>query len=213
MILRTILIFVLTSTIIMMATTKPTITLDISYEQFAAITATDLPYKKETLKKVKKEIVDKVNALPDKDSFMKEVEAIAEDLGISPAQMLIKFYIESKINPNAKNPVSSASGIYQAMQMTLPKGMTTEQFRKLSATEQLKYYRGYISNYAKYIRPGHVEDLYVANICPRALIKNQEVLYSSPSKEYKQNKVLDVNKDGKITRTDIRKIILSWLNE
>lgn len=215
MIFRVTLVFLFSSILIIMSAKEPVVLIDVNYELISELTklSEDLTYKKEVVAKVKARVSNRVELLPDKKEFLREIKVLSEELNVPPSLLLIKFYIESRIKPTEKNSKSGASGIYQAMWFTLPKGMTTAKFRTLSATEQLKYYRQYITPYKSYIRPGHIEDLYVANICPAALINKQEVLYKRPSKEYNQNTGLDINKDGKITRKDIRKIIESYLQD
>ena len=215
LLLRTVIVVLGSSVMISVAATKPVVYID-----FTTIVTTELAAnavineaKKRTVMRVLKKIVQEVNALPDKDTFLIEVNKLAKELKVDPALLLVKFHIESRINPKAKNPDTKASGIFQAMKGALPPGMTLTELRKLSATEQLDYYAYYIKPYAKYIREGHIEDLYVANLCPRALIKGHQVLYRKGTPEYEGNKGLDIDKDGRITRKDIRRVIESYLEE
>ncbi|HMT02440.1 MAG TPA: hypothetical protein PKD00_03905 [Burkholderiales bacterium] len=161
--------------------------------------------------KVNDKVRARLNALPDKANFIKEVNVIAKELGVRPELLVIKFYIESKIDPGIANKNTNASGIFQLMPRNMPKGTTAKEFRDLTATEQLKHYRDYILPYKKYIK--NIEDLYVANLCPAALIKGHQVLYKYPSKEYIQNKGLDMDKNGDISRKDIRRVINSYLEK
>ena len=215
MLLRTVIVVLGSSVMISVAATKPIVYIDFTTRVTSELekTAVVNDAKRKTVMRVVPKIVQEVNALPDKETFLVKMNKLAEELNVDPALLLVKFHIESKINPSAKNPNTKASGIFQAMKGALPPGISLSEFRQLSATEQLDYYAYYIKPYSKYIRPGHIEDLYVANLCPRALIKNHKTLYKRGTPEYEGNKGLDLDNDGRITRTDLRNLIESYLIE
>ena len=210
--LKILIVFSAFSIIALIGSTKPTVTGSFSISISSIIDDIEkTSIKQEVLTGVNNKITNAVNKLADKEEFITETRKIAAELGVDPNLLLAKFYVESRIDPTKKNKDTGASGIFQIMWFNLPDGMTLVKFRQLSATEQLKHYRTYILPYKKYIK--EIEDLYVANICPAALIEGRKILYKYPSKEYTQNDGLDVNKDGKITRQDIRKVILRYLTK
>lgn len=215
MIVRTVVLVLGTSIAMGIAATKPIIYVDLSTTKIdEAVKAIELnEVKRTTILKVSHKIVASVNQLPDKNEFLSEVNKIARELGVDPALLLIKFYIESKIDPTEKNKDSGASGIFQLMPENMPANMTPKEFRKLTATQQLKYYREYIKPYKRFLKKAKIEDLYLLNLYPAAVKKKSEVIFRYPDQKYIQNMGLDLNKDGKITRKDIRKRIESLLIE
>jgi hypothetical protein len=68
----------------------------------------------------------------------------------------------------------------------------------MSAVQQLEYVAKY---FGKWPRVQTLEDVYMAILWPKAIGKpNGYVLFSSPSVVYKQNKGLDLDKDGDVTK-------------
>lgn len=215
--IRVFLVFAVMGVVTTMAITRPTVKSSFVIEIYEQLN--DL--KREILLNLQDEIVAEVDLLPDRDTFLAEILDISEELGIDASLMLIKFHIESKLNTKAKNKDTGASGIFQLMNSTLAdmkkagkvdQSMTLVKFRKLSATEQLKLYRLYIAPYAKYIK--NIEDVYVANIWPAALQQRGDaVLFRKGSIYYDQNSGLDFNNDGKVTKSDIRAICITYIKD
>jgi len=176
-----------------------------------------------TLRRVANEIVEALHKLPDEEKFIKEASSIAQELDMPVHNLFVKFYIESGIDPSRQNKGTKATGIYQLMKFNMRDGMTPEKFKKLSATQQLKYYREYIIPYKKYLKGKGAVELYVANLCPKALVKGHYVLYKKDRdvQEYKGNQVLDIRvartgkpgKDGIIDRGDIQAVVNRYLIE
>jgi hypothetical protein len=216
-VIKVLFVFMCFSFITVVSLTRPLISIELSANMEELINIADYTEARSVLK-VKKKILTAVDDLgKEKVTFLKEVNRIAKELGVDPSLLLIKFYIESKIKPWERNKQSGASGIFQLMPANMPKGMTAKQFRTLTATEQLKHYEAYILPLKKYLRNKdgkiEIENLYVGNLCPAALVEGRETLYSAPSQAYLQNKGLDCNRDGKITRKDLRKVINSYIEK
>lgn len=208
--------FILTTLIASMVLVRPMVSADVNISITSMLEDIEnTVVKQEVLYNVKKKILAAVNKLPDKEPFLKEINAIGKDLGVQPSLLLVKFYIESRIDPTQRNEDTNASGIFQLMPIGMPDGMTPSQFRKLTATQQLKYYREYITPYKKHLKDAEIEDLYLLGLYPKAVVSNPkpEIIFQSPSKFYTQNNGLDYNKDGKITRRDIRRTIVQYLEE
>jgi hypothetical protein len=107
-------------------------------------------------------------------------------------------------NPGIQNSIG-ATGLIQFIRPTaIGLGTTTDQLRTMTRVEQMDWV-------LKYFKAGPIrklssvtlEDLYMAILWPAAVGKsNDYVLFSSPSKAYEQNKGLDLNKDGNITKAE-----------
>jgi hypothetical protein len=93
---------------------------------------------------------------------------------------------------------SGATGLIQFMPKTAKGlGTTTDALARMSAVAQLEYVELYFKPY----RVRTLEDVYMAILWPAAVGKpNDFVLFESPSKQYKQNRGLDQNGDGKVTK-------------
>jgi len=209
---KILLVFLVMTITLGIALTRPVVSADVNISVASMLDdINNTVVKQEILYKVKKDIITAVNKLPDKESFLKELNSIANDIGVDPSLILIKFYIESGIDPTQRNRDTDASGIFQLMWFNLPKGMTPKEFSMLSATEQLKYYRKYITPYKKYLKNAEIEDLYLLGLYPAKVINKTEIIFVYPSENYIQNRGLDTNKDGKITRRDIRRKITNYL--
>ena len=207
-------VFAVITIVSVMFVTTPMISADVSISVASMLDDIKTTVvKQEVLYNVKKDIIEAVNKLPDKESFLVELNTIANELGVDPSLILIKFFIESKIDPTIQNEDTGAAGIFQIMWFNLPPGMTLKQFTELSATEQLHWYRKYITPYKRYLKNAEIEDLYLLGLYPAKVKNPTEIIFVSPSEKYKQNKGLDYNKDGKITRTDIRRKIIGWLED
>lgn len=155
---------------------------------------------------------------------------MSSDLGMNPRDLLLVMFLESGVDPSAKNPNGGATGLIQFMPDTLKgMGLSSQEvagFGKKSATEQLDYVKQYVQNHRALIggRPfTSATQYYVANFYPLALqkwhgsdpIRNANVVVvNSRSKDpreraaYNANRVLDTNNDGIITVRDITTILM-----
>lgn len=163
-------------------------------------------------------------------SFSTKLNDISSDLGMNPRDLLLVMYLESGVNPGARNPNGGATGLIQFMPATL-KGMGlsdrgVKTFGQKSAEDQLDYVKKYVKAHQGLIggKPfTSATQYYVANFFPIALkkwngsnpIQNANVVvvdsHSSDSREraaYKANPILDANKDGKITVGDLTAVLM-----
>ena len=70
----------------------------------------------------------------------------------------------------------------------------------MTAEQQLDYVAKYFKLYPE-VRT--LEDIYMAILWPRAIGKpNDYVLFEKPSKTYDQNKGLDADRDGRVTKLE-----------
>lgn len=109
-----------------------------------------------------------------------------------------------EFNPATRNKISGATGLIQFMEPTA-KGLGTSQaeLAKMSVLEQLEFvYKHFKPQAGKLQNDG---DIYMAILLPRAVGKpDNYVLWDDKNyaKAYAQNKGLDLNDDGLITRTE-----------
>jgi hypothetical protein len=148
---------------------------------------------------------------------------------MNPRDLLLVMFLESGVNPsqtNIANP-QGARGLIQFMPDTL-KAMNVsdkdiKNFTNKSAEEQLKYVERYIKDKNRPFKSA--TEYYHANFFPLTLsrwkgndpIANRNVVVvNSRSKDqrerkaYAANKILDYNKDGKVTVGDLTSILMFY---
>ena len=138
--------------------------------------------------------------------FYKKVKEVATELKCSHLDLLACMAFETgrTMNPAIQNSIG-ATGLIQFIRPTaISLGTTTDELRTMTRVQQMDWV-------LKYFKAGPIrklssvtlEDLYMAILWPAAVGKpNNYVLFSSPSKAYEQNKGLDINKDGNITKAE-----------
>jgi hypothetical protein len=144
-------------------------------------------------------------------AFQEEVSAVAGRLGISEADLyaVMSFETGGTFNPGIRNAAGSgATGLIQFMPSTARGlGTTTEALAGMSRVEQLQYVEKYLSN--KGIRGGNLSDVYMSVLFPAAVGKPDNfVLFGRGAMSgytgvaYTQNKGLDSNGDGSVTKAE-----------
>lgn len=162
-------------------------------------------------KKGKKMISSKdlpfLNKVKDNTSiFAEKVISISKDLNIDPRWLMIVMYNESGLNPKAKNPLSTATGLIQFMESTAKVlGTTTANIYNMTNLQQLDLVKKYISSYAPLIKS--VGDAYLAVFYPLALKKSLNYIF--PENVVKVNRIFDLNKDGILTKQEF----LNYVNQ
>lgn len=127
------------------------------------------------------------------------------------------FETGGTFDPAQKNIAGSgATGLIQFMPSTAKGlGTTTEALSKMSRVEQLKYVDKYFST--KGIEGGSLSDIYMSVLLPAAVGKPEDfVLFGDGGayggqRAYEQNKGLDLNKDGKITKAEATSKVSEYL--
>ncbi len=140
------------------------------------------------------------------DDFEGALVEMCVRLKCKPLDMVGCWYSESGVHSTAHNPGGDASGIFQAMPATLRNlGFpgTHEDYRKLTATEQLVWAEKYYAPYKGSL--GSAASCYVSTFLP-AFVKfsgNPDyVLCDNKDRlawAYKANTVFDSDHDGRIT--------------
>ena len=136
--------------------------------------------------------------------FKAKVIAISTDLGCDPSHLMSAMAFETgeTFSPSIKNPKSGATGLIQFMPDTAKGlGTTTAALAAMSAVDQLDFVKKHLKPFKNKMKS--VEDVYMTILLPSAVGKPvSTVLFKKPSKAYDQNKGLDVNKDGEITKAE-----------
>ena len=138
--------------------------------------------------------------------FIEKVKSVAKELNCSFIDLLCCMAFETgrTFNPGIQNSIG-ATGLIQFIRPTaIGLGTTTDKLAAMTRVEQmdwvLKYFK---AGPVRKIAAPTLEDLYMQILWPRAVGKPLDyVLFSSPSTAYKQNKGLDANKDGNITKAE-----------
>jgi len=117
---------------------------------------------------------------------------------------------ESNLNPQAVNKMSKAVGLIQFMpNICKAYGTTAENMGKLSFAEQIPYVKKHFLPY--YRRIASLSDMYMAIFKPVYIGKPDDtVIVSKAIKniEYAQNKGLDLNKNGEITKLEASYLVV-----
>lgn len=138
-------------------------------------------------------------------AFLVKVIEVSNYLKIPSDWLMAVMFKESGINAKAYNANGGASGLIQFMPSTMAQwNITGEQMRRLSGVDQLEYVKKYFSSYkGKILSYG---DLYLITFFPIAIGKPDDYVLQTKklSAELiaKANKVIDLNKDLKITKKE-----------
>ena len=149
------------------------------------------------------------------NTFYNKVVNIAKEIKCNPNDLMALMYSESGLDPAERNKISNATGLIQFMPETAKQfGTSVDALKTMTAEKQLDY----VAKYLKYwkTQAGYNKNesisrgtLYALAFLPAK--SKQEELCSAGSKAYNQNKILDKNKDGKITKTDLSNILARYI--
>jgi hypothetical protein len=123
------------------------------------------------------------------------------------------FETGETFSPSIRNSVSGATGLIQFMPSTAQSlGTTTTALAAMTDVQQLEYVERYFRGRAGQL--GTVEDVYMAILWPRAVGQpNSYTLFSDPSVQYRQNRGLDANGDGSVTKDEAASPVRRKLNK
>ena len=144
-----------------------------------------------------------------KDSdFLKKTKEVAKKINCDYKDLLALMNSESNLNSKAVNSSSGATGLIQFTPATAKElGTTTEELKKMSPVEQLDYVEKYLVKFKKAAGFKKHEkldsgDLYALVFLPgrakREIITDASEIYYKPNAP-----ALDINNDGKITKTEL----------
>jgi hypothetical protein len=151
-------------------------------------------------------------------AFIAKVQDICDLLRINPDWLMVVMYAESRINHQAVNANGGATGLIQFMPATARwLGTTTAALRAMSNVQQLDYVYKYFNSLGATGKMKSVYDLYLVTFFPIALGKPDDwTLQSSDLSAYKiavNNKIIDLNKDNKITVAEFRDYVNIYLKK
>lgn len=139
--------------------------------------------------------------------FRDKVRQIASNLGTDPDFMMacMAFETGETFSPSIKNAAGSgATGLIQFMPSTAQAlGTTVDQLAAMSAEQQLDYVEKYFQPYKN--RLSTIQDVYMAILWPKAVGQPDDYeLFSRTSRPrtYEQNRGLDRNGDGVVTKQE-----------
>ena len=145
-----------------------------------------------------------------KKEFALKVADICNQLNIKPNWLMFVMWFESKLNPQAINPISGATGLIQFMPSTARSlGTTTDVLKRMNNVQQLDYVLAYLRPYKG--RMKRWIDVYLAVFYPKAMGKPDFVI--TPDIIAKQNKVFDLNKDLDISVKEIKTALRKQIPE
>jgi hypothetical protein len=135
-------------------------------------------------------------------AFKNKVISIARSLQCDPSHLMAAMAFETgeRFTASVRNKASGATGLIQFMPATAKSmGTTVEDLAALTPVQQLSYVRRYLYPYVGRLRT--VSDVYMAILWPAAVGKPEaHVLFAQGKKAYEQNKGLDKNRDGAVTK-------------
>lgn len=138
------------------------------------------------------------------DAFAQRVLQTGEDFpGLVPSFLMACMDFESGLNPAAKNPGSTATGLIQFMEgIAHHYGTSTSALAQMSAEKQFDYVWLYFRDAIEVHGPLRtLADTYMAILNPSAIGKPMDyVMWVSGSSAYAANAGLDANKDHEITK-------------
>ena len=143
------------------------------------------------LSKVKNNVID----------FGQKVFSVAAALKMPPSVLMAIMYHESKLSTTVQNPYTNATGLIQFMPATAKDlGITIDQLKNMTNVQQMDFVYKYLKRFTGKLND--ITEAYLAVFYPEAMGKPDS--YTFPNYVYKVNKVLDENKDGILTKGDIR---------
>jgi hypothetical protein len=158
--------------------------------------------------------------------FCNRVRQMGSNLGCEPEHLMAAMAFETgeTFSPSIRNGAGSgAVGLIQFMPRTAQNlNTSTEALARMSALEQLEFVERYLTSYRG--RLSTLEDVYMAILMPSAVgLPPEHVLFDRDSQDanerrrawhrraYEQNRGLDRNGDGKITKTEASSMVVAKL--
>ena len=158
------------------------------------------------------------------EEFRVAVSDTAQRLGVSEADLMavMSFETGGTFNPGVANAAGSgATGLIQFMPNTAAGlGTSTQELAGMSRARQMHYVEKYLSN--KGVKGKGLSDLYMAVLFPAAVGKNDDFVlfgngaatpgYGAGSRAYSQNRGLDKNGDGSVTKAEASAKVMQHRN-
>ncbi|WP_205619081.1 hypothetical protein [Halomonas halocynthiae] len=144
------------------------------------------------------------------DPFVTKLLDICNRMGWGPdlADELMgcmAFESARTFSPSVRNAAGSgATGLIQFMPATARDlGTTTGALARMSDVDQLEYVYRYFTKYRWHERVKQLEDMYMAILMPKYIsYPLGAVLFNDGTRAYTQNRGLDADQDGRITKAE-----------
>lgn len=141
--------------------------------------------------------------------FLNKVAGICDELDASPDDLMAVMAFESGLSHTRINASSGATGLIQFMPYTATSlGTSTLALRNMSAIEQLDYVKKYFMPYRNRVKT--IGDMYMAVLWPAAIGKQDNyALFVRGTAAYSGNSVLDINRDGRVTKSEAVSFVIN----
>lgn len=163
--------------------------------------------------------------IKDDKAFQRAVTDTAKRLGVSERALyaVMSFETGGTFDPAQKNLAGSgATGLIQFMPSTAEDlGTTTDELSRMSRAKQMAYVQKYFLN-TGILKGSNLSDLYMAVLFPAAIGKSDDFVlfgkgatvpgYGEGSKAYKQNKGLDSDGSGSVTKKEASAKVIKELS-
>lgn len=149
-----------------------------------------------------------------KYEFLLGVLEVSALLRINPEWLMTVMWAESRLNPQAQNPYTKATGLIQFMPATA-RGLNTtvDELYRMTNVKQLSFVYAYFKGYAGRLKS--VYDLYRVTFFPISLGKPNSWIFQTKQLSAgllaKQNPAIDINKDGKIDGYEFERYVASHI--
>lgn len=147
--------------------------------------------------------------------FAEKVNRICGRIGIDPSWLMACMAFETgrTFKASVQNLISKATGLIQFMPSTARAlGTSVEELAAMTEIEQLDYVERYFEPYRNKLRS--LSDTYMAILWPTGVGRTEDtVLFNETTKAYLQNRGLDINKDGGITKAEASEFVVRQLEE
>ena len=144
--------------------------------------------------------------------FLAKAVRIAYEIGADPSDFMASMAFETggTFSPSIVNRASGATGLIQFMPSTaIALGTTVAALARMTDIEQLDWVKKYFVQNGYAGRIGTLPDLYMAILWPKAIGKPPDyvLITDADGKAYIQNKGLDLNADGNITKIEAADLV------
>ncbi len=143
--------------------------------------------------------------------FLDKVKSIAKEINCDYQDLLAVMNSESGFRTDKPNPYSGAIGLIQFMPSTAKElGTSISQLAKMTPMQQLDYVKKYYLYWRKANRYDksyklNAKELYALTFYPAAVKPGKDLIVTRAQNPavWTQNPTLDVNKNNKITKTEL----------
>jgi len=151
-----------------------------------------------------------------KAEFLQKVRDISTVLGVDPNWLMHVMWSESRLNAQAVNPITGATGLIQFMPATAASlGTSLADLKNMSNVQQLDYVLKYLKPYRFKIQS--YIDLYFAVFFPLAIGKPLAWVFEAKnlaaSLIARQNPAFDLDKNGILTVAEVQDAMLKFIPE